>query len=106
MGSSKNSGIGSTRAARRAGNTHAYNSTPRQPGQRGAEFLQSFASPVLAGAVFAALLAAIMSTADGFLNIGTAAVIHDIPNALTGRSVKNELLWARVTTVILAVVDL
>jgi len=67
-------------------------------------FLQAFANPVLAGIVFAALLAAIMSTADGFLNIGTAAIVHDIPMALFGRSVPHELLWARVTTVILAAV--
>jgi len=74
------------------------------PDAAAAEFLQNYAHPLLAGVVFAALLAAIMSTADGFLNIGTAAVIHDFPNALVGHSVQNELLWARVTTVGIAVV--
>ena len=34
------------------------------------QFLQHYASPVLAGVVFAGLFAAIMSTADAFLNIG------------------------------------
>ncbi len=68
-----------------------------------AEFLQNYAHPVLAGIVFAALFAAIMSTADGFLNIGTAALIHDLPGAF-GKSVSNELLWARIITVVLAVV--
>lgn len=66
-------------------------------------FLQTFTNPLLAGVVFAALLAAIMSTADSFLNIGTAAIVHDIPNALRGRSVKNELKWARIVTALLAV---
>jgi Na+/proline symporter len=72
--------------------------------QAAAEFLQFFAHPVLAGIVFAALFAAIMSTADSFLNVGTAAIIHDIPMAIRGRPIADELLWARVTTLGLAVV--
>ena len=67
------------------------------------QFLQNYAHPVLAGVVFAGLFAAIMSTADAFLNIGTAAVMHDIPKSL-GRVVKNELLWARITTVLITLV--
>jgi SSS family transporter len=67
-------------------------------------FLQSYANPLLAGVVIAGLFAAIMSTADSFLNIGAAAVVHDIPRALRGRSLGRELLWARVATVVLAVV--
>lgn len=67
------------------------------------EFLQTFTHPLLAGVVFAALLAAIMSTADAFLNIGTAAIMHDLPNAIRGRSLGNELAWARVITVLLAI---
>jgi SSS family transporter len=74
------------------------------PDMAAAAFLQGFTDPYLAGIVFAALLAAVMSTADGFLNIGTAAIIHDLPNALVGRSIENELLWARITTVGLAAV--
>ena len=69
-----------------------------------AAFLQSYSHPVLAGVVFAGLFAAIMSTADSFLNIGAAAVVHDIPRALRGKSLKNELYWARVATVAIAVV--
>ncbi len=68
-----------------------------------AVFLQSYAHPVLAGLVFAGLFAAIMSTADGFLNIGAAAIAHDIPRALTGNAIRHELLWARVATVVLAI---
>ncbi len=67
-------------------------------------FLSVFANPLLAGIVFAGLFAAIMSTSDAFLNIGTAAIIHDIPKAINGRSVENELYWARIVTVLLAVV--
>ncbi len=68
------------------------------------QFLQFYAHPILAGVVFAGLFAAIMSTADGFVNIGAAAVVHDIPQSLRGRSLRRELLWARVATVIIAVV--
>ncbi|MEE9219485.1 MAG: hypothetical protein V3U98_10515 [Acidobacteriota bacterium] len=68
------------------------------------EFLQYYAHPLLAGVVFVGLFAAIMSTADGFLNIGAAALVHDIPRALRWRPIKNELFWARAGTVVLAVV--
>ncbi|GAG21371.1 unnamed protein product, partial [marine sediment metagenome] len=54
--------------------------------------------------VFAGLLAAIMSTADSFLNIGAAAVVHDIPRAIRGRPLVHELFWARTATVIIAAV--
>ena len=74
------------------------------PDDAASTFLAMFASPLLAGIVFAALFAAIMSTSDAFLNIGTAAIIHDIPRAIYGRPVNNELFLARVVTVILAVV--
>ena len=67
------------------------------------EFLQTFTHPLFAGVVFAALLAAIMSTADAFLNIGAAAVMHDLPIAIRGRSLGNELVWARIITGLLAV---
>lgn len=67
-------------------------------------FLQSYAHPLLAGIVFAGLLAAIMSTADSFLNIGAAAVVHDIPRAIRGRSLANELFWARAATIVIAIV--
>jgi Na+/proline symporter len=68
------------------------------------QFLQSYAHPILAGIVFAGLFAAIMSTADGFLNIGAAAVVHDIPRAFRGKPLANELLWARIATVVIAVI--
>jgi len=74
------------------------------PDDAASTFLSIFTNPLLAGVVFAGLFAAIMSTSDAFLNIGTAAIIHDIPKALRGRSVDNELFWARVVTVLLAIV--
>ena len=66
------------------------------------QFLQVKTPAILAGIVFAALFAAIMSTADGFLNIGAAALVHDIPQSLRGKSLKKELFWARIATVGLA----
>jgi len=66
-------------------------------------FLSTYAHPLLAGIVFAGLFAAIMSTADGFLNIGAAAVTHDIPRAIRGRPLENELFWARAATIGLSV---
>ncbi|MGI9249728.1 MAG: sodium:solute symporter family transporter [Pseudohongiellaceae bacterium] len=74
------------------------------PDDAASVFLSVFANPLLAGIVFAGLFSAIMSTSDAFLNIGTAAIIHDIPKAIRGHSIRNELLWARIVTVLLAVV--
>jgi SSS family transporter len=66
-------------------------------------FLQAYAPPLLAGVVFAGLFAAIMSTADGFLNIGVAAIVHDIPKSFGRKVFANELLWARILTVVIAI---
>lgn len=67
-------------------------------------FLSTYAHPLLAGVVFAGLFAAIMSTADGFLNIGAAAITHDIPKAIRGRPLNNELFWARTATIVLSLI--
>ncbi len=61
-------------------------------------FLLEAAPEALAGLVFAGALAAIMSTADSFLNIGSAALVRDLPR-LFGRPLADELLWGRVATV-------
>ena len=66
-------------------------------------FLLNYTPEWLAGLVFAGLLAAIMSTADSFLNIGAAAIVHDIPIALRGRPLDRQLLWSRITTGLLLV---
>lgn len=64
-------------------------------------FLLQYTPELLAGMVFAGLLAAIMSTSDSFLNIGAAALVRDIPIAWRGRPVQRELLWTRVATALL-----
>lgn len=76
-----------------------------EPDAAAPRFLQVYAHPLLAGVVFAGLFAAIMSTADAFLNIGAAAVIHDIPKALGLGAPRRELFWARVATLVLAVIS-
>ncbi|HEY4589047.1 MAG TPA: hypothetical protein VII86_07455, partial [Thermoanaerobaculia bacterium] len=41
--------------------------------------------------------AAIMSTADSFMNLGAAVLVRDLPRAFR-RKVGNELLWGRLAT--------
>ena len=65
-------------------------------------FLAEFTPDVLAGIVLAAVLAAIMSSADSFANIGAAALVRDLPRAL-GRPARDELVWARVAVVLISV---
>ena len=64
-------------------------------------YLLQFVSPALAGLLLTGVLAAIMSTADSFLNIGSAALVRDIPRAV-GLAVENELRWGRRAVVALA----
>ena len=72
------------------------------PDEASPQFLLNFVPEILAGLVFAGILAAIMSTADSFVNIGSAALIRDLPKAF-GRRVSDELFWGRVTVVGIAV---
>jgi SSS family transporter len=72
------------------------------PDQATPLFLLEFTPQILAGLVFAGILAAIMSTADSFVNIGSAALVRDLPKAF-GRTVKNELTWGRYAVVGIAV---
>ncbi len=72
-----------------------------QPDLAAPVFLMHYTPPLVAGVVFAGLLAAIMSTANSFLNIGAAAVVRDIPIALTRRTLRRELFWSRVATLVL-----
>jgi Na+/proline symporter len=74
-----------------------------KPDDAAPQFLQYFAHPIVAGVVFAGLFSAIMSTADSFLNIGAAAIIHDIPKSLGRKPPRRELLWARIVTLLLAI---
>lgn len=66
-------------------------------------FLMEFGTPALSGLVVAAIVAAIMSTADSFLNIGSAAVVRDLPRLL-GWQVSKKLSHARWATVGIALV--
>jgi Na+/proline symporter len=65
-------------------------------------FLLRYTPVLLAGLVFSGVAAAIMSTVNSFMNIGAAAVTHDIPVAL-GWRVENELRWGRISTVLISV---
>jgi Na+/proline symporter len=44
-----------------------------------------------------------MATVNSFMNVGAAALTHDLPIAL-GRRAGDELRWGRITTVLLAVI--
>ncbi len=65
------------------------------PDQASPLFVLEFVPELLAGLVFAGILAAIMSTADSFLNIGAAALIRDLPKAL-GWRLPEQLRWGRL----------
>jgi len=64
------------------------------------QFLLGHTPPLLAGLAMAGILAAIMSTADSFVNIGAAAVVRDLPRAL-GRPVGDELVWGRAAVLLI-----
>jgi Na+/proline symporter len=72
------------------------------PDQATPLFLLGFTPLLLAAVVFSGVAAAIMSTVNSFMNVGAAAMMHDIPVAL-GRRVGNELLWGRICTVAISV---
>jgi Na+/proline symporter len=61
-------------------------------------FLLHFTPVLLAALVFSGVAAAIMSTMNSFMNIGAAAITHDLPVAL-GRRFGNELLVGRLSTI-------
>ncbi len=65
-------------------------------------FLLRYTPILLAAIVFSSVAAAIMSTVNSFMNIGAAALTHDLPVAL-GRTVGNELFWGRVATVAISI---
>jgi Na+/proline symporter len=65
-------------------------------------FLLGYTPILLAAIVFSSVAAAIMSTVNSFMNIGAAAIIHDLPVALA-RKVGNELLWGRVSTIAISI---
>ncbi len=66
-------------------------------------FLLGHTPLLLAALVFSGVVAAIMSTVNSFMNVGAAALIHDIPAAF-GRRFGDELLWGRLGTVAITLV--
>jgi len=71
------------------------------PDQATPSLLLNVTPIVLAALVFSGVAAATMSAANSFINIGAAIVMHDLPVAF-GRRLKNELLWGRAVTVLIA----
>jgi sodium/proline symporter len=67
----------------------------------GPVFVLDHTGSIVAGLILAALLAAIMSTSDSFLNIGAAAISRDIPRALN-RPITDPQTELRVTQAALA----
>jgi len=65
-------------------------------------FLLHYTPVFLAALVFSGVAAAIMSTVNSFMNVGAAAITHDLPVAF-GRKVRNELFWGRVSTIAISV---
>ena len=61
-------------------------------------FLLHHTPLLLSALVFSGVAAAIMSTVNSFMNIGAAAITHDLPAAF-GRRMTNELRWGRISTV-------
>ena len=72
------------------------------PDQATPALLLSVTPIFLAALVFSGVAAATMSTVNSFINIGAAAVMHDLPVAF-GTRLRNELAWGRAATVVIAV---
>ncbi len=72
-----------------------------RPDEATPTFLLHFAPPLLAGVVFAGVLAAIMSTVDALLNIAAGALVRDLPEA-GGRRPLDTLAAARGATLLVA----
>jgi Na+/proline symporter len=72
------------------------------PDQATPSLLLSVTPLLLAALVFSGVAAATMSAVNAFINIGAAAVTHDLPAAFRTK-ISNELAWGRVATVVIAV---
>ena len=73
-----------------------------QPDHATPLFLLGHSPDLLAGLALSGVLAAIMSSADSFINIAAAALVRDLPRSI-GRPLRNELAWGRVAVVVVAV---
>lgn len=63
-------------------------------------FVITFMPSPVAGVLFAGVLAAIMSTASSFLNLGSSVFVRDILQVGLRKQLKNEILFARFGTVV------
>lgn len=65
----------------------------------------NFAPPFIASFVFVALIAAVMSTSNAFLNMGASAIMHDIAGEYMDRefSDEQEVRYGRITTAVVLV---
>lgn len=68
-------------------------------------FLNNYVPRVIAGVVYAGIASAIMSTADSFINIASAAVVRDLPFSF-GKELdsKQELYYGRIAVIILSII--
>lgn len=60
----------------------------------------TFAPPFIAAFVLVAVIAAVMSTSNAFLNLGAAAIMHDVVSKYMGKDLTDnqEVQYGRVTT--------
>ncbi|MDQ7006960.1 MAG: hypothetical protein Q9Q40_06985 [Acidobacteriota bacterium] len=71
---------------------------PTDPDAAAPAFLAGFTPPWMAGLALAGVLAAVMSSADSLVNLGTAALVWDLPR-LVGRRPRRVLVRGRLVTV-------
>lgn len=76
--------------------------TLASPDQAAPVFIANYTPSILAGIFFAGVASASMSTSDSFLNIGSAALVRDLPKAFgTELEDQRQLRWGRVSVVVL-----
>ncbi len=67
-------------------------------------FLNNYTPKILAGIIYAGIASAVMSTADSFINLASAATVRDIPKAFGIEfDSKKELKYGRYAVVVLSV---
>ncbi|SHK56052.1 sodium/proline symporter [Paramaledivibacter caminithermalis] len=67
-------------------------------------FLDNYAPKILAGIIYAGIASAVMSTADSFINLASAAIVRDIPKAFDKKfTSEQELKYGRLSVVILSI---
>lgn len=68
-------------------------------------FLNNYVPKIIAGVVYAGIASAIMSTADSFINIASAAIVRDLPFSFGKKlNSKQELNYGRIAVIILSII--